>query len=241
MPSQDNRHGQGWLESSCKGAATVLLGGSKIQRSHSPAGLRHSRACSARSSLRSYREPWFWDTRYFWIGCTQFPPCNLHISKGVPVVARVASVQQYVGPPADGQGRKMKDSLWDAEGTGRCRARSAEQGSASAGTLLMAAAHSSTLQVSCSSTVSRQASTCRPSTSSPSMRCAGPKGTGGEQILSPRASVPAVAQQHTLAVVAGACIANSTGHCGFPVCLPLLTSTCGHILCRCGARTGWRA
>ena len=31
----------------------------------------------------SYREDWFLDTRYFWLGCNHFPPCNLYVSKGV--------------------------------------------------------------------------------------------------------------------------------------------------------------
>lgn len=33
--------------------------------------------------LASYREKFFYDTRYFWIGCTQFPPCNYHVPRGV--------------------------------------------------------------------------------------------------------------------------------------------------------------
>lgn len=27
----------------------------------------------------SFQEPWFWDTRYMWLGCNHFPPCNLHV------------------------------------------------------------------------------------------------------------------------------------------------------------------
>lgn len=33
--------------------------------------------------LASYKEIWFYDTRYFWLGCNHFPPCNLYVSKGV--------------------------------------------------------------------------------------------------------------------------------------------------------------
>ena len=25
----------------------------------------------------------FTDTRYFWLGCTQFPPCNYPVSRGI--------------------------------------------------------------------------------------------------------------------------------------------------------------
>lgn len=31
------------------------------------------------SSVRSF----FRDTRYFWLGCTQFPPCNYKVSRGL--------------------------------------------------------------------------------------------------------------------------------------------------------------
>ncbi|KAK9813659.1 hypothetical protein WJX73_002155 [Symbiochloris irregularis] len=33
--------------------------------------------------LASYKERFFYDTRYFWIGCTQFPPCNYIVPRGV--------------------------------------------------------------------------------------------------------------------------------------------------------------
>ncbi len=26
---------------------------------------------------------WFTDSRYWWLGCTHFPPCNLPVSRGV--------------------------------------------------------------------------------------------------------------------------------------------------------------
>jgi ceramide synthetase len=32
--------------------------------------------------LVSYKEPWFTDTRYFWLGCTHFPPCNMFVKQG---------------------------------------------------------------------------------------------------------------------------------------------------------------
>jgi len=31
----------------------------------------------------SMKEKWFTDTRYYWAGCTHFPPCNLTVTKGV--------------------------------------------------------------------------------------------------------------------------------------------------------------
>ncbi|KAJ9516876.1 hypothetical protein QJQ45_027273, partial [Haematococcus lacustris] len=31
----------------------------------------------------SIGEPWFWDTRYFWVGCSHFPPCNLLVTPGM--------------------------------------------------------------------------------------------------------------------------------------------------------------
>ncbi|KAG2487445.1 hypothetical protein HYH03_014012 [Edaphochlamys debaryana] len=30
-----------------------------------------------------YGEVWFTDSRYWWLGCTHFPPCNLPVSRGV--------------------------------------------------------------------------------------------------------------------------------------------------------------
>ena len=30
-------------------------------------------------SMRSF----FTDTRYFWLGCTEFPPCNYEVSRGL--------------------------------------------------------------------------------------------------------------------------------------------------------------
>mmetsp|Transcript_10180 Transcript_10180/g.21772 ORF Transcript_10180/g.21772 Transcript_10180/m.21772 type:complete len:314 (-) Transcript_10180:103-1044(-) len=33
--------------------------------------------------LVSHTEKWFWDTRYYWLGCSHFPPCNMIVSKGV--------------------------------------------------------------------------------------------------------------------------------------------------------------
>mmetsp|Transcript_7478 Transcript_7478/g.19933 ORF Transcript_7478/g.19933 Transcript_7478/m.19933 type:complete len:322 (+) Transcript_7478:128-1093(+) len=33
--------------------------------------------------LVSYGETWFYDTRFYWLGCNHFPPCNLTVSKGV--------------------------------------------------------------------------------------------------------------------------------------------------------------
>ena len=32
--------------------------------------------------LVSYKEVWFTDTRYFWLGCNHFHPCNLFVTKG---------------------------------------------------------------------------------------------------------------------------------------------------------------
>uniref|UniRef100_A0A7S0YMV2 TLC domain-containing protein n=1 Tax=Polytomella parva TaxID=51329 RepID=A0A7S0YMV2_9CHLO len=31
----------------------------------------------------SYGEVWFTDSRYWWLGCTHFPPCNLPVSRGL--------------------------------------------------------------------------------------------------------------------------------------------------------------
>ncbi|GIL87382.1 hypothetical protein Vretimale_1689 [Volvox reticuliferus] len=31
----------------------------------------------------SWGEVWFTDSRYWWLGCTRFPPCNLPVSRGV--------------------------------------------------------------------------------------------------------------------------------------------------------------
>ena len=31
----------------------------------------------------SFREKWFSDTRFFWLGCTHFPPCNMFVTKGM--------------------------------------------------------------------------------------------------------------------------------------------------------------
>jgi hypothetical protein len=33
--------------------------------------------------LVSYKEVWFYDTRYLWLGCTHFPPCNLYVNHKV--------------------------------------------------------------------------------------------------------------------------------------------------------------
>ena len=35
------------------------------------------------SNLNSLLRRFFRDTRYFWLGCTQFPPCNYPVSRGL--------------------------------------------------------------------------------------------------------------------------------------------------------------
>ena len=34
-------------------------------------------------SCRCVRCSFFTDTRYFWLGCTEFPPCNYEVSRGL--------------------------------------------------------------------------------------------------------------------------------------------------------------
>ncbi len=33
--------------------------------------------------LRGVLCSFFTDTRYFWLGCTEFPPCNYEVSRGL--------------------------------------------------------------------------------------------------------------------------------------------------------------
>ena len=49
--------------------------------------------------LVSYREVWFLDSRYFWLGCNHFPPCNLFVTKGQQGPTKARSI--YLSASAD--------------------------------------------------------------------------------------------------------------------------------------------
>jgi hypothetical protein len=50
---------------------------------------------STMAFLVSYQHNWFWETRWHWLGCTRFPPCNLEV-RGLCVCVRGLCVRVYI-------------------------------------------------------------------------------------------------------------------------------------------------